>query len=242
MASWPSDSAPRSIPPPLVYAKPAAVVRHLESAIGRGAVDAGLRTLLTRHSNRAPTTRDLIRCWESAAGRDLREWTDEWLMTAGVNTLELVLETSPDGIVRRAEVIQSVGPGGRLRTHHLQVRAFDGGPTRVAARPPVPLTVVGEATPVRALVGSPAPSLAVLNAPATTYAKVRLDERSRATLATSLGGLDADIRAACWVAGREMAEDDLIAPAEIRQWVARHRHAETDPQVLRQLDALTSPS
>ena len=242
VASWPSDSAPRSIPPPLVYAKPAAVVRHLESAIGRGAVDAGLRTFLTRHSNRAPTTRDLIRCWESAAGRDLREWTDEWLMTAGVNTLELVLETSPDGIVRRAEVIQSVGPGGRLRTHHLQVRAFDGGPTRVAARPPVPLTVVGEATPVGALVGSPAPSLAVLNAPATTYAKVRLDERSRATLATSLGGLDADIRAACWVAGREMAEDDLIAPAEIRQWVARHRHAETDPQVLRQLDALTSPS
>jgi aminopeptidase N len=242
VANWECGAAPRSIPPPLVYAKPAAVVRHLESVIGVAAVDAGLRTFLTRHSNTAPTTSDLIRCCESAAGADLQEWADEWLMTAGVNTLELVLETSPDDIVQRAEIVQSVGDGGRFRTHHLPVRAFDRTPSGLAPRPPLDVTVVGPATPVGPLVGSPAPALVVLNAPATTYAKVRLDERSRATLSTSLGDLDPGIRAACWVAGREMVRDNLIAPGEIRRWVARHRHAEADPQILQQLDALTSPS
>jgi len=101
VANWTADAPTRSAPPSLIYAKPAAVVRHLESVIGPGAVDRGLRTFLTRHSHRAPTTSDLIRCWEAAAGTDLQEWSDEWLMSAGVNTLELVLQTSPDGVVRR---------------------------------------------------------------------------------------------------------------------------------------------
>jgi aminopeptidase N len=101
VASWTSDAAPRSIPPSLIYAKPAAVMRHLESVIGVDAVDAGLQSFLT-----------------------------------------------------------------------------------------------------------------------------------------SLGDLDPEVRAACWVAGREMVNDDLMPPAELRHWVARHRQAETDPQILRQLDVL----
>ena len=238
VADWTSDAAPRSIPPSLIYAKPAAVIRHLESVITTAAVDAGLRSFLKRHSNTAPTTSDLIRGWEAAARRDLHEWTTEWLMTAGVNTLELVLETSPDGTVKGAEIVQSAGIGGRFRTHHVPVRAFDGTPSGLAPRPPIQVTVSGPAAPVHPLVGSPAPALVVLNAPATTYAKVRLDERSRATLARSLGDLDPEIRAACWVAGREMVKDGLMPSAELRQWVARHRQAETDPQILRQLDVL----
>jgi hypothetical protein len=82
----------------------------------------------------------------------------------------------------------------------------------------------------------------VLNAPARTYAKVRLDERSRAAISASLGDLDADTRAACWVAGREMVADDLLAPTEIDEWVARHRQSETDPEILRHLATPASPT
>jgi hypothetical protein len=93
---------------------------------------------------------------------------------------------------------------------------------------------------VRRLVGAPAPALVVLNTPARTYAKVRLSARSRATLSTSLGDLAPDIRAACWVSGRGMVRDDLMPPAELQQWVARHRDAETDPLILQRLDTLAS--
>lgn len=238
VAEWPRDAPARSIPPSLFYAKPAAVIRHLEALIGTRAVDAGVRAFLARHSNTAPTTRDLVRCWEAEAGRDLSEWTDEWLLTPGVNTLELVLDTSPDGIVQSAGVVQSAGIGGRLRTHRLPVQAFDRAPRGyLARRPPIDVTVAGPTTPLPALVGSPAPALVVLNAPATTYAKVRLDQQSRATLSSSLGDLDPETRAACWVAGCEMVKDDVIAPTEIQEWVARHRRAESDPQILLHLDA-----
>jgi len=241
VANWTADAPTRSAPPSLIYAKPAAVIRHLGALIGVRAVDAGLRSFVTRHANTAPTTTDVIRCWEAAAGRDLQEWANDWLMTPGVNTLELVLETSPQDIVRTATIVQSPGNGGRLRTHRLLVQAFDRTPDgQLARRSPVDVTVVGQATPLRPLMGSPAPALVVLNAPATTYAKVRLDERSRAALATSLSDLDADARAACWVAGLEMVADDLIPPSEIQEWFARHRLADTDPQILRELARATT--
>jgi hypothetical protein len=35
-----------------------------------------------------------------------------------------------------------------------------------------------------------------------------------------------------------MVNDHLMPPAELHHCVARHRQAETDPQILRQLDVL----
>ena len=102
------------------YVKPAALIRHLEAVIGREAVDAGLTRYLTAHAFADAVTDDLVRCWEQVAGADLTTWSDEWLRTAGVNTLELEIATT-GGVVKASVVRQGASsPGERLRSHHQQ--------------------------------------------------------------------------------------------------------------------------
>lgn len=210
------DAAAAADAPSLIYAKPAALVRHLESIIGVDAVEAGLTSWLRRHAGGSSTGDDLVAEWSASADVDLSGWAREWLFTPGVNTLSFDPSAS---VVRQT--------GLPLRTHHLTIRAFDGD---LVPRPPIDVVVSGATTPIPAetLRGA---ALVVLNAPARTYAKVRLDPRSRTTLAACLGSLDNDVRAACWVAGVEMVRDGLIPLAELGAWVDAFASSEPDVQV-----------
>lgn len=216
----------------MAYVKPAALLRHLESIIGRGAVDAGLARCFSAHARTAATTEDLVRCWEEVAEIDLTGWANDWLATAGVNTIELDVTTTGGGLVDAAHVRQvGSSPADRLRTHHITIRTYDRSPAGLVARPPIDVRVSGAATPVHELVGRPAPDLVVLNAPARSYVKVRLDDGSRQTLAGHLGELEPDVRAVCWVSGWEMVKDGLMPSEELRSWVADFGEAEPDPQI-----------
>ena len=60
------------------------------SFVGRDAFLAGVRSLLRRATPTAtPTLTDLLACLEKTSGRDLSDWSRQWLETAGVNTLRL---------------------------------------------------------------------------------------------------------------------------------------------------------
>jgi aminopeptidase N len=72
---------PRSSPwdvseslPDHAYAQDAALVRQLETAIGRRAVMGGLAALLQRHQGGTVTIDDLTREWSAAAGRPVAGW------------------------------------------------------------------------------------------------------------------------------------------------------------------------
>jgi aminopeptidase N len=210
------DDAAAAGAPSLIYAKPAAVVRHLESIIGVGAVEAGLTSWLRRHAGGSSTGDELVDEWSAAAGADLSAWARDWLVARGVNTLSFDPSAS---VVHQA--------GLPLRTHQLTIQVFDDG---LARREPIDVVVSATATPVPATAVRDA-ALVVLNAPPRTYAKVRLDTRSRATLAGCLGALDDDVRAVCWVAGVEMVRDGLMPIAELRAWVDEFASSEPDPEV-----------
>jgi aminopeptidase N len=68
--------------PDHAYASDAATIRQLEHLIGRQALLAGLGNLLHRHAHGCATRDNLVRCWSTAAGRDLREWAAETLIPA----------------------------------------------------------------------------------------------------------------------------------------------------------------
>lgn len=201
--------------PSLIYAKPAALVRHLESVIGTTALLTGLTRWLGEYAGGSSTGDDLVRAWSQAAGRDLSPWAADWLYTPGANTL------SYD---RRTSTIQQEGTP--LREHHLAIQAFGAD---LAPRPPVDVVVTGETTVVAGVAADA--ELIVLNVPLRTYAKTRLDETSREILATRLGELGDDARAACWVAAVEMTQDGLMPITEVNAWVEAFGASEPDPQV-----------
>ena len=217
------DESGNTEAPSLIYAKPAAVVRHLEAVIGATAVEAGLTSWLREHAGGSSTADELVSAWSEAAGRDLSPWADRWFYSAGVNTLSYDRATNT---IRQQ--------GKPPREHHVTIRAFDQDLT---AHDPVAVVITGEATPVPERLA--AAELVVLNAPPITYAKTRLDERSRNALATCLGSLTGDVRAACWVAGIEMTRDGLMPATELAAWVKAFAGSEADPEI-RTLLALES--
>ena len=209
--------------PPLVYGKPAAVLHQLEEMVGRDTVDAALGEFLQRHRGRVANTADFVRTLQDVAGDvDLSAWSDDWLYSAGVNTLDFDPYT--------ARISQHPSYDGHLRTHRIIVSAFDVAEDALVARPPIALTVEGTTTDVPPLREAPA-DIVVLNAPAKSYTRVRLDERSRSALTAHLGALPFESRAVCWVSAWEMAKDGVLPAHEFRALVAAYGTLEPDPQV-----------
>ncbi len=69
-----------------------------------------------------------------------------------------------------------------LRNHRLAVGLYSEGPEGLTRTARVELDVAGARTEVPELVGHPAADLVLVNDDDLTYAKLRLDERSLATL------------------------------------------------------------
>jgi aminopeptidase N len=83
---------------------------------------------------------------------------------------------------------------------------------RLERRSRLELDVSGAETPVPVLVGQPAADVLLLNDDDLTYAKIRLDERSMATVVRHISGFDGSLaRALCWAAAWDMVRDAELA-------------------------------
>jgi aminopeptidase N len=144
----------------------------LAHEIGRPAIFNGLAEFLKTHSFGEATPDDLIASWSHAAGRDLTHWSAEWLETPGVNTLEVRVQ-SIDGVVEDASIIQRPSSSSPiLRTHDVTLSAYDLREGVLIARRPLRVSVAGEHTEVREMVGGKRPDAVLLNAPTVASAKV----------------------------------------------------------------------
>ena len=214
----------------ITYAKGAGVLKQLVAYVGEEAFLAGLRAYFAAHAWGNATFDDLLAALEVAAGRPLRELASQWLETAEVNTLWPDVAVDPDGRYTRV-VVRQTAPAAHptLRTHRIAISRYlrEGG--KLVRRDRVELEVAGEATAVPALVGLPQADLLLLNDDDLTYAKIRLDPHSLATVVDNLAGLDEPLaRALCWSAAWDMVRD---AELPTRSWLALVRRAlpgETD--------------
>src|SRR3712207_5323729 len=127
-----------------------------------------------------------------------------------VNTLRPVYELTDDGRYASFAIEQTAVPEHPvLRNHRLAVGLYDSGPQGLTRTTRVELDVTGARTEVPELVGHPAADLVLVNDDDLTYAKLRLDERSLATLRERLGTLsDPLARALCWSAAWDMTRSE----------------------------------
>src|SRR5699024_8625958 len=90
---------------------------------------------------------------------------------------------------------------------------FDDGRLRRSKR--VEIDIAGPQTPVPDLVGVRQPDLILLNDDDLTYAKIRLDERSLATVKEHIADFDESLpRALCWGAAWDMTRDAEMTSTE----------------------------
>ena len=222
----------------ITYAKGAAALKQLVAWVGEVEFFAGLRAYFRRHAFGNSEFSDLLRALEETSGRDLGSWAEEWLQTTGVNTLAVDATVDDEGRYTSFAVTQSAHPEHpTLRRHRIGVglydRAQDG---RLVRRTTVETDVVGARTDVAKLLGAQQPDLVLLNDGDLSYAKVRFDERSLATVRESIQDIDDSLaRAVCWGALWDMTRDAELPAGDFVEMVLQGLGTESDETAVKQL-------
>jgi aminopeptidase N len=198
----------------ITYAKGAAVLKQLVAYVGRENFLAGVRRYFAEHSWGNATLADLLSALEAVSGRELSAWSREWLETAGVNTLRPSYTLDAEGRLATFAVIQEAAESHpALRSHRIAIGLYDRTDLGLVRRAIVEIDVSGASTDVPTLIGQERPDLVLVNDDDLTYAKVRLDEYSLATLIeASIGSFSSSLPAAvCWAAAWDMCRDGEMA-------------------------------
>ena len=219
----------------ITYAKGASVLKQLVAWVGLDNFLVGLRAYFKRHAFGNSEFSDLLSALEEASGRELDSWAKEWLQTSGVNTFTPAFELDESGSYRSFSVLQTAAvENPTLRRHRIAIGLYDledngHGEERLVRRTTVEVDVQGEVTEIAELVGARQPDLLILNDGDLTYAKIRLDERSLATVIGGLSRLDDSLaRALCWGAAWDMTRDAELSATDFVTLVLGNIASETD--------------
>jgi len=218
------------------YAKGASVLQQLVAHVGRDNFIKGLRLYFAKHQYRNTTLKDLIDQLEAASGRDLNPWVSTWLRTAGVNTLRPVIEITGDtykSIAIKQEAPTMPVGSKELRPHRLHVGLFDITGGKLSRRTSVELDVAGALTDVTELAGQKLADLVLINDKDQTYAKLRFDDRSIATMKSHLGTLDDSLaRGLIWASLWDSCRDGELATSDYITIALNALKTETDISIV----------
>jgi aminopeptidase N len=236
----------------ITYAKGAAVLKQLVAWVGSDEFFAGSKLYFDTYEWGNTTLADLLGALAQTSGRDLGAWSREWLQTTGPNTLRPAFMLDAAGRFATFDVLQSASPTDpTLRSHRIAIGLYtlaDGALVRTSQ---VALDVAGPVTAVADLVGVEQPDLVLLNDDDLTYAKIRLDQRSMATVRQHIGAFtDSLPRALCWSAAWDMVRNAELPAREFISLVGRGIDGETSigvvgdlhAQVLTALDRYVAPA
>ncbi|GAB3585622.1 aminopeptidase N [Calidifontibacter terrae] len=180
----------------ITYAKGASVLKQLVAFVGRDEFVQGLRSYFAKYAWGNTTLADLLAELAAASGRDLDQWSQQWLSTAGVNTLSPKVEVDESGTITSFTIEQTaIDAQPTLRAHRLAIGSYERQGNAWVRTNRVEVDVDGPSTQVPALVGSRHPGVLLVNDDDLAYAKIRLDETSQANIIEAPTGFDSLPRA-----------------------------------------------
>ena len=221
----------------ITYAKGASVLKQLVAYVGRENFLDGVRKYFAAHAWGNATLADLLAALEETSGRDLAAWSEQWLQTAGVNTLRPSYSLDEDGRFAEFAVEQEAAATHPvLRSHRIAIGLYDLTGDSLVRRHRVETDVAGPRTVIAELAGQPRPDLVLVNDEDLTYAKIRLDEHSLGTLVKSIAEFRDSLPAAlCWSAAWDMCRDAEMAARDYVRLVLSGISSVTDISVVQTL-------
>ncbi len=233
----------------ITYAKGGSVLKQLVAWVGIDAFFAGVSAYFTKHHHGNTELRDLLVELEATSGRDLSEWSQLWLETAGVNTLRPEIEVDESGVITSFAVLQEApADHPTLRPHRLAIGVYGfttdesapfgadtasaGGKLERTHR--VEIDVDGARTEVPELVGVHRGDLVLLNDDDLAYAKIRLDEQSRRTAIEHLAAIANPLaRSIVWGAMWDATRDAESPASDYVRLVLGNIATETESTTIR---------
>ncbi len=219
----------------ITYAKGASVLKQLVAWVGREEFLSGVAAYFKKHQFSNTELTDLLAELEATSGRDLTTWSEQWLETAGVNTLRPQFEVAEDGTFSSFAIAQTTpADWPTQRPHRLAIGLYvmrDGSLVREGR---VEVDIDGERTEIAELVGSKRPDLILVNDDDLAYAKIRLDEQSLRVAIESLGAIDSPLaRSLVWGSVWDATRDAETSALDYVELVLRNIGAETESTTLR---------
>ncbi|PPF24758.1 aminopeptidase N [Rathayibacter rathayi] len=219
----------------ITYAKGASVLKQLVAWVGEKEFLAGVHEYFVKHAFSNTELRDLLVELEATSGRDLTEWSAQWLETAGVNTLHPEIAVDESGAVASFAILQSAAEEyPTVRPHRLAIGLYDFEGERLVRVDRLELDVDGERTEVPELIGRTRPALVLLNDDDLAYAKIRLDADSLAVAIEHLAGIESPLaRSLVWGSAWDATRDAETAPRDFVRLVLGNIATETESTTLR---------
>lgn len=214
----------------ITYAKGASTLKQLVAFVGEDKFLAGVRTYFAQNAFSNTELKDLLHQLQVASGRDLSSFTEQWLRTPGVNTVRPDYDVDEKGNFTRFDIVQTATEKyPTLRTHRLGVGIYTLTDDHLTRTELLDVDIHDERTPIAALVGHSRGDLVLLNDSDLTYAKVRLDDHSMATLIDRIDALsDPLARALCWSSAWDMCRDAEMRAQDYVTLVGKGLPSETD--------------
>ncbi|QPZ37055.1 aminopeptidase N [Paramicrobacterium chengjingii] len=219
----------------ITYAKGGSVLKQLVAWVGEEAFFAGVSAYFAKHEYSNTELKDLLSELEVTSGRDLSDWSQKWLETAGVNTLYPDVTVDSEGTIS-AFAIRQTAPADypTLRPHRLALGFYNLDNGRLVRTDRFELDIDGESTPVTELVGRTRPDLILINDDDLAYAKIRLDEASLRVAMKHLSTIENPLaRALVWGSAWDATRDAETAPSDYVDLVLGNIAAETESTTLR---------
>ena len=228
----------------ITYQKGGSVLKQLQHRVGAENYRLGVSAYLKENAYGTTVLADFIGHQGKRAGIDLADWSNEWLMTTGFNTLAVETECD-DEVLRSLTVVQSApGADPVLRTHEVEVALYgsdaDG---RVTVTSAIPVTVAGARTPVDFAAETACPLLVNANYNDWTYAKIALSDDDVAVLGEHLADIEDPLSRSMFIdALFNRAMDGGISLAAYVEQVLALAETEKNVRVLQQITSSVANS
>jgi aminopeptidase N len=223
----------------ITYAKGGSVLKQLAAWVGVEAFFAGVAAYFRKHEWGNTELTDLLAELSITSGRDLSDWSAQWLETSGVNTLRPDLSVDDAGVITGFAVLQEApAEHPHLRAHRLAIGFYDlqgdDDDRRLVRTHRIELDVAGERTEVPELIGRTRPSLILINDDDLAYAKIRLDVLSLEVAITHLSRIEDPLaRALVWGAAWDATRDAETSASAYISLVLGNISAETESTTVR---------
>ena len=225
----------------ITYAKGASALKQLVAWVSEEKFLEGIREYFKKHQWKNTELSDLLSELSKSSGRELSQWSELWLETAGATLLRPIIEVDQDNFIKSAfiEQLPPASPAGLppvLRPHRLIVGVYRHQESKLVRDKKIELDVTGALTEITELIGEERPDLILLNDEDLTYAKIRLDEISIKTAMYSINSIESSLsRALIWGAMWDMLRDAEVSTKEFMTLVINGIGEESDIGVIQQL-------
>ncbi|WP_028101477.1 aminopeptidase N [Pseudoduganella violaceinigra] len=213
----------------ITYAKGASTLKQLRHLLGEETFRQGVHNYLVQYQFKNAKLDDFIGSLAAAAGRDLGQWTQDWLYQPGVNTITANYRCKAGKIAAFSLQQSAVAQFPTLREQRVQLALMQKKGPQLRVAKVLPVTYKGASTEVAELQGAACPDLVYPNYQDWGFVKAKLDARSAATARKDVSKVaDKLLRTMLWHSMWDNVRDGDLPLNEFLDTVLANAPAEND--------------